>query len=69
MPICSHTPTTGAACVRRPRAQTIATDNVINSAAMGVASVATTGLLAAGVSVPGPFLLSGSLTLGVARLS
>ena len=42
---------------------------MINNAAMVVASVATMGLLAAGVSVPGPFLLSGSLTLGVALLS
>ena len=37
--------------------------------AMVIASVATMGLLAAGVSIPGPFLLTGSLTLGVARLS
>ena len=36
---------------------------------MVIASVATKGLLAAGVSIPGPFLLTGSLTLGVARLS
>ena len=35
---------------------------------MVVASGATMGLLAADVSVPGPFLLSGSLTLGVALL-
>ena len=37
--------------------------------AMVIASVATMGLLAAGVSIPGPFLLTGSLTLGVALLS
>ena len=43
--------------------------HVINSAAMVVASAATMGLLAAGLSVPGPFLLSGSLTLGVALLA
>jgi hypothetical protein len=43
--------------------------NVIKNAAMVVASAATMGLLAAGVSVPGPFLLSGSLTSGVALLS
>ena len=54
---------------RQRRAQTIAANNVINAAAMVVASVATMGLLAAGVSVPGLFLLTGSLTLGVALLA
>jgi hypothetical protein len=42
---------------------------VINAAAMVVASVATMGLLATGVSVPALFLLTGSLTLAVALLS
>ena len=35
---------------------------------MVVASVATMGLIAAGVSVPGLFLLTGSATLAVALL-
>ena len=53
---------------RRRRAQAIAANNVINAAAMVVASVATMGLIAAGVSVPGLFLLTGSATLVVALL-
>ena len=57
-----------AASERRRRAQAIAANNVINAAAMVVASVATMGLLAAGVSVPTLFLLTGSLTLAVALL-
>ncbi len=51
---------------RKRRAQAIAANNVINAAAMVVASVATVGLIAAGVSVPGLFLLTGGLTVVVA---
>ena len=58
-----------AASERQRRAQAIAANNVINAAAMVVASVATMGLLAGGASVPALFLLTGSLTLGVALLS
>jgi MFS family permease len=53
---------------RQRRAQAIAANNVVNAAAMVVASVATMGLIAAGVSVPGLFLLTGSGTLVVALL-
>ena len=53
---------------RERRAQAIAANNVINAASMVVASVATMGLIAAGVSVPGLFLLAGSGTLVVALL-
>ena len=58
-----------AASERQRRAQAIAANNVINAAAMVVASVATMGLLAASVSVPALFLLTGGATLGVALLS
>ena len=57
-----------AASERRRRAQAIAANNVINAAFMVVASVATMGLIAAGVSIPGLFLLTGSATLAVALL-
>jgi acyl-[acyl-carrier-protein]-phospholipid O-acyltransferase / long-chain-fatty-acid--[acyl-carrier-protein] ligase len=57
-----------AASKRTRRAQAIAANNVINAAAMVGASVATMGLIAAGVSVPALFLLTGSLTLVVALL-
>jgi acyl-[acyl-carrier-protein]-phospholipid O-acyltransferase / long-chain-fatty-acid--[acyl-carrier-protein] ligase len=50
------------------RAQAIAANNVINAAAMVVASAATMGLIAASVSIPGLFLLTGSATLIVALL-
>ena len=53
---------------RRRRAQAIAANNVINAAFMVVASVATMGLIATGVSIPGLFLLTGSATLAVALL-
>jgi acyl-[acyl-carrier-protein]-phospholipid O-acyltransferase/long-chain-fatty-acid--[acyl-carrier-protein] ligase len=53
---------------RSRRAQAIAANNVVNAAAMVVASVATMGLIAVGVSVPGLFLLTGSATLVVALL-
>jgi predicted MFS family arabinose efflux permease len=57
-----------AASARSRRAQAIAANNVINAAAMVVSSVATMGLIAAGVSVPELFLLTGSATLAVALL-
>jgi acyl-[acyl-carrier-protein]-phospholipid O-acyltransferase / long-chain-fatty-acid--[acyl-carrier-protein] ligase len=57
-----------AASEPRRRAQAIAANNVINAAAMVVASVATMGLLALGVSVPALFSLTGSATLLVAVL-
>ncbi len=57
-----------AASARSRRAQAIAANNVINAAAMVVSSVATMGLIAAGVSVPVLFLLTGSATLAVALL-
>ncbi len=52
----------------RVRAQTIAANNVVNAAAMVVAALATMALVAAGVSVPGLFLLAGIATLGVAAV-
>jgi hypothetical protein len=58
-----------AASERRRRAQAIAANNVINAAAMVVASLATIGLLAAGVGIPTLFLITGSLTLAVALVS
>jgi len=57
-----------AASEPRRRAQAIAANNIINAAAMVVASVATMGLIAAGVSVPALFLLTGSATVVVAAL-
>jgi MFS family permease len=57
-----------AASERRRRAQAIAANNVINAAAMVAASVATMGLIAAGVSVPALFFLTGGATLVVALL-
>ena len=53
---------------RGRRAQAIAANNVINAAAMVVASVATMGLIAAGASVPALFLLTGGVTLAIALL-
>ncbi len=57
-----------AASARERRAQAIAANNIINAAAMVVASGATIGLIAAGVSVPALFSLTGSATLVVALL-
>jgi acyl-[acyl-carrier-protein]-phospholipid O-acyltransferase / long-chain-fatty-acid--[acyl-carrier-protein] ligase len=57
-----------AASARRHRARAIAANNVINAAAMVVAAAATIVLIAAGVSVPGLFLLTGAATLVVAAL-
>lgn len=48
------------------RARTIAANNVVNAAAMVLAAVATVALVAAGVSVPGLFLVTGIATLAVA---
>jgi acyl-[acyl-carrier-protein]-phospholipid O-acyltransferase / long-chain-fatty-acid--[acyl-carrier-protein] ligase len=57
-----------AASERKRRAQAIAANNVINAAAMVAASVVTVGLIAAGVSVPALFFLTGGATLLVALL-
>ena len=51
---------------RDQRARAIAANNVINAAAMVIAAVATMALIAAGISVPGLFLLTGAATLAVA---
>jgi acyl-[acyl-carrier-protein]-phospholipid O-acyltransferase/long-chain-fatty-acid--[acyl-carrier-protein] ligase len=53
---------------RSRRAQAIAANNIINAAAMVAASLVTMGLLAAGVSVPALFFLTGGATLVVALL-
>jgi acyl-[acyl-carrier-protein]-phospholipid O-acyltransferase/long-chain-fatty-acid--[acyl-carrier-protein] ligase len=50
------------------RARTIAANNVVNAAAMVLAAVATVVLVAAGVSVPGLFLVTGIATLAVAGI-
>jgi acyl-[acyl-carrier-protein]-phospholipid O-acyltransferase/long-chain-fatty-acid--[acyl-carrier-protein] ligase len=57
-----------AASPRRQRARAIAANNIVNSAAMVIAAVATMALLAGGVGVPGLFLLTGGATLVVAAL-
>ena len=57
-----------AASERERRAQAIAANNIINAVAMVVASVATIGLITAGVSAPALFSLTGSATLIVALL-
>jgi acyl-[acyl-carrier-protein]-phospholipid O-acyltransferase / long-chain-fatty-acid--[acyl-carrier-protein] ligase len=57
-----------AASPRRQRAQAIAANNIVNSAAMVIAAVATMALLAAGVGIPGLFLLTATATLVVAAL-
>jgi acyl-[acyl-carrier-protein]-phospholipid O-acyltransferase / long-chain-fatty-acid--[acyl-carrier-protein] ligase len=57
-----------AASARQHRARAIAANNVINAAAMVFAAVATIALIAAGVNVPGLFLLTGIATLVVAAL-
>lgn len=53
---------------RERRARTIAANNVINAAAMVVSALAVMALVAAGISVPGLFLLTGTATLVVAAL-
>ncbi|MGH7066022.1 MAG: acyl-[ACP]--phospholipid O-acyltransferase, partial [Stellaceae bacterium] len=55
-----------AASPREQRARAIAANNVINAAAMVVAAVATVALIAAGVTTPGLFVLTGVATLVVA---
>ncbi len=55
-----------AASARRQRARAIAANNIVNAAAMVGAAFATMALIAAGVSVPGLFLLTGAATLAVA---
>jgi MFS family permease len=52
----------------RRRARAIGANNVVNAAAMVLSAVAVIGLLAAGISVPGLFLLTGLATLAVAAL-
>jgi acyl-[acyl-carrier-protein]-phospholipid O-acyltransferase/long-chain-fatty-acid--[acyl-carrier-protein] ligase len=48
------------------RARAIGANNVVNAAAMVLSALAVVGLIAAGVGVPGLFLLTGILTLAVA---
>lgn len=55
-----------AATRRAERARAIAANNIVNAAAMVIAALATMALLAAGLGVPGLFLLTGAATLGVA---
>jgi acyl-[acyl-carrier-protein]-phospholipid O-acyltransferase / long-chain-fatty-acid--[acyl-carrier-protein] ligase len=50
------------------RARAIAANNVVNAAAMVLSALVTMALIAAGVSVPGLFLLSGAATIAVAAL-
>jgi MFS family permease len=57
-----------AASRRQERARAIAANNIINAAAMVLAAIATIALLAAGVSVPGLFLLTGAGSIVVAAL-
>ena len=52
----------------RRRARAIGANNVVNAAAMVLSAIAVIALLAAGVSVPGLFLLTGLATLPVAGL-
>jgi predicted MFS family arabinose efflux permease len=55
-----------AATERAHRARAIAANNIVNAAAMVIASAATMALIAAGVSIPELFLMTGGLTLAVA---
>jgi MFS family permease len=50
------------------RARTIGANNVVNAAAMVLSAVVTMALVAAGISVPGLFLLCGMASLAVAAL-
>jgi len=52
----------------RRRARAIGANNVVNAAAMVLSALAVIALLAAGVSVPGLFLLTGVATFGIAAL-
>ena len=58
-----------SATERDHRARAIAANNILNAAAMVISSGATIALIAAGVSVPGLFLITGGATLAVAALS
>jgi acyl-[acyl-carrier-protein]-phospholipid O-acyltransferase/long-chain-fatty-acid--[acyl-carrier-protein] ligase len=51
---------------RAHRARAIAANNIVNAAAMVIASAAAMALIAAGVSIPELFLITGALTLAVA---
>jgi acyl-[acyl-carrier-protein]-phospholipid O-acyltransferase/long-chain-fatty-acid--[acyl-carrier-protein] ligase len=51
---------------RKHRARAIAANNIVNAAAMVIASGATIALIAAGISVPGLFLITGAATFAVA---
>jgi hypothetical protein len=53
---------------REHRARAIASNNIVNAAAMVISSAATMALIAIGVSIPGLFLLTGSATFVVAVL-
>jgi hypothetical protein len=53
---------------KRRRARAIGANNVVNAAAMVLSALAVVALVAAGVSVPGLFLLTGLATFGVAGL-
>jgi MFS family permease len=57
-----------AASPREQRARAIAANNVVNAAAMVLAAAAVMALAALGVTIPGLFLLTGALTIGVALL-
>jgi acyl-[acyl-carrier-protein]-phospholipid O-acyltransferase/long-chain-fatty-acid--[acyl-carrier-protein] ligase len=57
-----------AMTAREHRARAIAANNILNAAAMVISSAVTMALIAAGVSIPGLFLLTGSATLAVAVL-
>jgi hypothetical protein len=50
------------------RARTIGANNVVNAAAMVLAAVVTIALVAAGISIPGLFLLTGIASLAAAAL-
>ena len=52
----------------RRRARAIGANNVVNAAAMVLSAVVVIALLAAGISVPGIFLITGATTLAVAAL-
>jgi acyl-[acyl-carrier-protein]-phospholipid O-acyltransferase/long-chain-fatty-acid--[acyl-carrier-protein] ligase len=52
----------------RRRARTIGANNIINAAAMVLSTILTMALVAAGVSVPGLFLVAGLASLPVAAL-
>jgi hypothetical protein len=58
-----------AATPRRRRAQAIAANNIVNAAAMVASAAGMVALAAAGVDIPGMFLLTGLGTLGVALWS